>query len=105
VTNQEFKQKLSRYEAYLKPDLFRVLFEDAEIFSESTKEEIINKLKEADSQVKELHDAQIKRNNILKRGMEKMNQIFQSIKVRFESEKKAEQSNDIRQADQLISNL
>lgn len=105
MTNEEFKKTLTEFKYYLKPALFAVLSGNADIFSEETKIEIIQKLKEADAQVQEIHDYQEKRNTVLKRGLEKVEGLYKSIKIKFQNEGVAEQATELAKADKLISNL
>jgi len=105
VTNDEFTDNLKKFKYYLKPALFTVLAENADVFSDDTKKEIVEKLVEADEQVKDLHDYQEKRNGILKRGLEKIDDIYSKAKVRFQSAVGNHKAQESADAEQLLSNL
>jgi hypothetical protein len=89
----------------MKPALFTVLAENSQVFSEETKKEIIEKLEEAESQVKELYEYQERRNSILKKGLQKIEEVYTNVKARFQLAVKAEEAAEGVQADQFISNL
>ncbi|MBN2306469.1 hypothetical protein JXD20_00630 [Candidatus Peregrinibacteria bacterium] len=105
MTNDEFKDHLRQFKNYLKPALFTVLTENADIFSEVTKQEIVDKLTEADNQVKELHDYQEKRNSILRTGLETIDGIYSKAKIHFQSVISKHKKEESAKADRLISNL
>jgi len=105
VTDEEFKSTLKKFRYYLKPALFTVLAENAEVFSDTTKKEIIDKIMEADTQMKELYDYQEKRNNIMKRGLEKIEEVYANVKARFKAAGASEKELEKAEADKLISNL
>jgi hypothetical protein len=105
VTNEEFKNRLTKFRYYMKPALFTVLAENAQVFSEETKKEIIEKLEEAESQVKELYEYQEKRNGILRKGLQKIEDVYSNVKARFQIAAKVEEATESAQADQFISNL
>lgn len=105
MTNEEFKTALHGFKYYLKPALFVVLSENADAFSDETKNEILDKLREADSQMKELVDYQEKRNGIMRRGLERIQDIYAKAKARFEAAIAGEQQADAATADEYISNL
>lgn len=105
MTNDEFKENLTKFKYYLKPALFTVLAENVDVFSNETKKEIIDKLIEADHQMQELHDYQDKRNGIIKRGLEKIDDIYSKAKMRFQKAVGQEKALEASEADQLISNL
>lgn len=105
MTNDEFKSTLTDLKYYLKPALFTVLSENADIFSEETKKEIIDKLMEADAQMKDLYDYQDKRNGIMRNGIEKIEEFYRNLKAQFKQTAKNDMETDKSQADQLISNL
>ena len=105
MTNDEFKTQLSNFQYYLKPALFTVLYENAELFSEVTKKEIVEKLQEADSQMQELYDYQKKRNTIMQRGLQKIQEVYKSAKNRFQAAGLAEQKVEAAEAENLISKL
>lgn len=85
MTNEQFKENLRQFKCYLKPALYTILYENADVFSDDTKHEIISKLMEADRQMQELNDYQEKRNNILRKGLEKIDDIYSKAKLRFQS--------------------
>lgn len=105
MTNEEFKSALYGFKFYLKPALFTVLSENADAFSEETKREILEKLQEADSQMKELVDYQEKRNGIMRRGLEKIQDVYAKAKARFEAAVTSERQAEAATADEYISNL
>ena len=105
MTNDEFKEYLRQFKNYLKPAFFTVLAENADIFSDITKKEIIDKLVEADNQVKELHDYQEKRNGILRTGLETIDGIYSKAKIRFQSVINKHKKQESTEADRLISNF
>jgi hypothetical protein len=105
VTNEEFKSALDGFKFYLKPALFTVLSENADAFSEETKKEIIEKLQEADSQMKELVDYQEKRNSIMRSGLEKIQDLYTRAKARFQEAITGEHQTEVTAADELITNL
>ena len=105
MDNEEFKKTLTNFKFYLKPALFTVLAENADVFSEETKREILSKLAEADTQRKELYDYQEKRNGILKKGIQKIEEVYSNVKARFETAAQTEKTTDANQADQIISNI
>lgn len=105
MTNDEFKAALAEFKFYLKPALYTVLSGNAEVFSEETKKEIVGKLMEADAQVQEIHDYQEKRNNILRKGMDKIENVYKGIKMRFQAEGRAEKIAETAEAEKIISNL
>ena len=105
MTTEEFKSTLTKFKYYLKPALFTVLSENADAFSEETKKEIIDKILEADGQMKQLYDYQEKRNGIMKEGLEKMDEIYQKVKSKFKEAGATEKKKEAAEADQLISNL
>ena len=105
MTSKEFKTALTEFKCYLKPALFTVLSENADVFSDETKLEIIEKLIEADDQMKELNDCQEKRNGIMRKGLEKIEEIYTNVKARFQAASVSEKEDEAIEADNLISNL
>lgn len=105
MTNEAFRKTLTEFKYYLKPALFTVLSENADVFSDETKKEIIEKLQEADKQMKELNDYQEKRNSILRRGLEKIEDVYDSVKTKFQTASAGQQKAEAAEADKLISNL
>ena len=105
VTNDEFKESLTKFKYYLKPALFTVLVENVDVFSEVTKKEIIDKLIEADRQMQGLYDYQEKRNGVIRRGLEKIDEIYSKAKSRFRETINHEKRLEASEADRLISNL
>ena len=105
MTDQEFKSALHKFRFYLKPQMFEVLVESSDAFSDQTKIEIIEKLQEADNQMKELHDYQLKRNDIMKRGVDKMSRIYENMKKKYQQLVSKEEDADARSAEKLISNM
>jgi len=105
VTNEEFISTLDKFRYYLKPALFLVLRENAEAFSEETKKEIIEKLAEADRQMQELSDYQEVRNNIMRKGLEKIQDIYSRAKAKFQQIAKSEQEAESQAAEEIITNL
>lgn len=105
MTDQEFQNALQNFKFYLKPAMFTVLVENADIFSAETKREIITKLKEADHQTQELHEYQEKRNGIVRKGIRKMEDIYKKAKATFMAEGVSQKDQDSAAADLLISNM
>ena len=105
MTNDQFRKKLTQYKYYLKPALYTVLAENADVFSDDTKKEIVEKLVEADQQIQDLEDYQEKRNNILVRGIEKIDDIYSKAKLRFQNVIGHHKEKESAEADRLISNL
>ncbi len=105
MTNEKFKENLLKYKYYLKPALYTVLAENADVFSDDTKKEIVEKLVEADQQMQELHDYQEKRNGILRTGLETIESIYSKAKIRFQSVVNKNRKSDVAEADRLISNI
>lgn len=105
MNNDEFKQALTQFRYYLKPALFTVLVENVDAFSDKTKAEIIDKLIEADKQMKELHDYQEKRNSIMRKGLQKIEEVYENVKARFVAAVESEKNIETAEADQIISNL
>lgn len=105
MTDDHFKKIIIEYRPYLKTELFSVLMENAELFTDDTKKAIISKIKEAESQMTELYDCQEKRNSILEQGIKKIEAVYSTIKSRFQEVAKEEGLEESAQADQLLSNL
>lgn len=105
MTNEEFKKTLEGFKYYLKPALFVVLSENADAFNDETKKEIIAKLQEADKQMHELVDYQEKRNGIMRKGLQKIQDIYAKAKARFEAAVTNEHQAEMSAADEYISNL
>ena len=105
MSNDEFKTFLTEYKIFLKPALFTVLIENADAFSDETKLEIIEKLVEADKEMAELHDYQEKRNGIMKRGIQKIHEVYENVKAKFQAEGASQREIEAIEADKLISNL
>ena len=105
MTDTEFKEALTGYKYYLKPALFTVLAQNADVFSDKTKQEIIIKLKEADDQMKGLHDYQEKRIKIMKRGLDKIEDFYTDVKSKFKKFTEKEKAGDEAEAENLISNM
>lgn len=105
MSDQEFQSALNNFKFYLKPEMFAVIMENMEIFSDVTRKEIIEKLQEADSQVRELHEYQEKRNGILRKGMKKMDEIYTNVKIRFQAAVDKDRESESEEAEQLISNI
>jgi len=105
VTDQEFKSALYGFKYYLKPALFTVLSENADAFSEETKKDILEKLQEADSQMHRLYEYQEKRNGIMRKGIEKIQDIYTKAKASFQASVLGQHQTEMTAADELISNL
>lgn len=105
MTDDEFKSIVTEHKVYLKPALFTILIGNAGVFSDKTKKEIVDQLKEADGQMKELHDYQEKRNGITKKWLGKFDEFYKNLKAQFKQTAKNEMVADKSQADQLLSNL
>ena len=105
MTDQEFQSALNNFKFYLKPQMLTVLVENADIFDDNTKQEIVEKLQEADNQMKELHDYQKERNGILKRGMVKIDEVYTNVKSRFQQAGADEKATEAAQAEQLLTDI
>lgn len=105
MTHDEFKTIITNFKYYLKPDLFNVLIENADLFSDETKQEIVAKLQEAEGEMRELHEYQEKRNGIMESGVEKLKSIYVKIKANFQEAVGDERNIELEDANQLISNL
>ncbi len=105
MTNDEFKTLLTEYKIFLKPALFTILIENADAFSDETKLQIVEKLDEADKQMSELHDYQEKRNGIMRKGLDRIHEIYENVKARFQAEGANQKKMEVIEADKLIANL
>jgi len=105
MTDQEFQSALSNFKLYLKPQMFSVLLDNSDIFSDKTKQEIIEKLQEADNQMKELYEYRAERNGIVKQGLVKIDKVYSNVKARFQQSIEKEKALEVIQAEKLISDI
>lgn len=105
MTDLEFKNALDQFKFYLKPQMFAALVEASDAFNDETKKEIIAKLQEADNQMRELHEYQEKRESILKKGLNKMTDIYENMKSKYQQLTEKDQQADSTEAEELITNL
>jgi hypothetical protein len=105
MTNKEFQKELQKYRFYLKPELYDVLTLTSSVFSEEARMEIVDKFREAEAEMKELADYQQERIGILKRGLNKINEYYKSLKTKFKQAYKKEKAKEKKEADDLITNL
>ena len=105
MTDAEFKSIVKEYKVYLKPALFTIIIENAGIFSDQIKMEIIDELKKADGEMKDLYEYQEKRNSKMEKWVKKFEDFYKNLKDQFKQAAKKDMVADKSRADQLISNL
>jgi len=105
MTNENFQKELQKYRFYLKPELYDVLVAVGDVFSDEARTEIVDKFREAEAEMKELTDCQQKRIGILKKGLNKINEYYQSLKSKFRQISGQQTIQEKAEAEKLITNL
>jgi hypothetical protein len=105
MTNQEFKEELDKYKLYLKPELYDVLITCIPVFSDEAKVDIVEKMREAESEMQQLAAYQQERIGILQRGLNQLNEIYNNLKTEFKKMMERDEKEEKGEAEKLISNI
>ncbi len=105
MTVTEYQTELAKYRIYLKPEVFQTLIDTADIFSEKSRKTIVDNLIKADSQMRKLAVYEEKREGILARGMQTIENIYQKAVSSFDKRAVADKTADKESAEKLITNF
>lgn len=105
MNNQDFQKELQKYQAYLKPELFKVLTEKGEFFPDGARDVVIEKLKEAETQMQELAAYQQERVEIRKKGLENIEGIYEKTKEKYQEMVSTKEGAEKEDAEKLLHNL
>ena len=105
MKNEDFQKELKKYKAYLKPELYEVFVKYGEAFLDNARKLIIEKLQEADAEMRELAAYQQKRIEIRKKGLEKLEKIYEQTKSEYQEMVSEKEGAEKEEAEKLLTNL
>ncbi|MBN2087626.1 hypothetical protein JW758_04730 [Candidatus Peregrinibacteria bacterium] len=105
MKNEIFLKELVKYQMYLKPQLYNVLVNVGEVFTEEMRMELINELEKADLKMEKLAIYEKKREGIIKRGINTLKELYNKAKASLEKEKADDEDLDRAKAEEIIANI